>query len=308
MIISASYRTDIPTFYGEWFMNRLDAGYCMVRNPYGARPYRVELGRDYVDGFVFWTKNLGPFLDRLALVHARDYAFVVQYTINGYPRELESSVVDAARSVEHMRILADRYGARVPVWRYDPVLVTSLTPLDFHRANFARLAAALAGTTDEVVVAFANIYAKTQRNLNAAARHFGLWWRTPSEQEKRDLLRDMVDIAHAHGMRLTMCSQPDHGVAGVETGRCVDAARLSDVAGYTIRAALKGNRPECGCYYSRDIGAYDTCPHGCVYCYAVEQRAAARRNYRAHDPGGDYLDHGAVIELPELESRQLRLL
>jgi len=33
MIISASRRTDIPAFYAEWFMNRLEAGYCLVPNP-----------------------------------------------------------------------------------------------------------------------------------------------------------------------------------------------------------------------------------------------------------------------------------
>jgi len=37
MIISASYKTDIPAFYGEWFMNRLDAGYCDMVNPYGGQ-------------------------------------------------------------------------------------------------------------------------------------------------------------------------------------------------------------------------------------------------------------------------------
>jgi hypothetical protein len=68
MIISASYKTDIPTFYGEWFKNRLDAGYCRMVNPYNRRAHRVSLERDAVDGFVFLTKNLGPFLDKLAFV------------------------------------------------------------------------------------------------------------------------------------------------------------------------------------------------------------------------------------------------
>lgn len=33
MIISVSRRTDIPAFYSEWFMKRLQDGYLMVRNP-----------------------------------------------------------------------------------------------------------------------------------------------------------------------------------------------------------------------------------------------------------------------------------
>ncbi len=65
MIISASYKTDIPTFYGEWFMNRLHAGYCKMVNPYSQQIYSVDLTPENVDGFVFWTKNIGPFLKHL---------------------------------------------------------------------------------------------------------------------------------------------------------------------------------------------------------------------------------------------------
>ena len=139
MIISASYKTDIPTFYGEWFGNRLDAGYCKMVNPYNRKAYRVSLELEDVDGFVFWTKNAGPFLGKLAVISERGYPFIVQYTINGYPRALEFSVVDSERSVEHMRVIAETYGTDVGVWRYDPILVSSDTPIDFHRRNFSSL-------------------------------------------------------------------------------------------------------------------------------------------------------------------------
>lgn len=110
MLISASYRTDIPAFYGEWFHNRLCAGFCRVVNPYGGPPSRVSLLPEHVDGFVFWTKNLGPFLPRLKEVRERGVPFAVQYTINGYPRALEYAVVDADKSVQHARRVADEMG------------------------------------------------------------------------------------------------------------------------------------------------------------------------------------------------------
>ncbi len=289
MIISASYKTDIPTFYGDWFMNRLRAGYCKMVNPYNRRVSRVDLTPSAVDGFVFWTKDAGPFLDRLDEVAALGYPFVVQYAINGYPRALETSVVDARRSIEHMKRIQARFGPRVPVWRYDTIVFTSLTPPAFHRRNFAWMARALAGVTDEVVISFTQIYSKTRRNLDIAARAAGFTWEDPPPAVKVELAAELAEIARGQGIQLTLCAQPAFLAPGVAEARCVDARRLSDVAGRPIEAKQQGNRPACACHLSRDIGEYDTCPHGCVYCYAVRNRALALRRYRRHDPEGEFL-------------------
>ncbi|CAO3372192.1 DUF1848 domain-containing protein [Azospirillum argentinense] len=286
MIVSASYKTDIPAFYGRWFLNRLEAGHCRMVNPYGGQTHRIGLTRAEVDGFVFWTKNLGPFLPALEEVTERGFPFVVQYSVTGLPNALERSVPDAERAVEHMARLRDRWGQRVAVWRYDPVVMADATPPSWHRETFARLAGRMRGLTDEAVVSFLQPYRKTARNLDAA----GVPWRDPDAEEKRALLADLAAIAAEHGMALTLCTQPElAGVPGTAPARCVDAQRLSDVAGRSIGARTKGNRPGCLCAESRDIGEYDTCPHGCVYCYAVANRATAQRRFAAHDPAGEFL-------------------
>ena len=309
MIISASYKTDIPAFYGHWFEKRLDAGYCKVANPYNRRQVRrVSLAREDVDGFVFWTKNLGPFMGRLERVAELDRPFTIQYTITGYPRELERTVVDADRSVRHLRAVADAYGPRAAVWRYDPILFSSLTPWEYHLDNFERLAGSLEGATDEVVISFAQIYRKAARNLDQAAREFGFTWEDPPDDVKLDLAARLAGKAKAHCMKLSVCSQRRYVVPGAKTARCVDARRLAAMGGRLIRAQLKGNRPDCGCYESVDIGEYDTCPHGCAYCYAVLHRDLALSRYRSHDPEGEFLfspndDVGANRE----ETRQTNL-
>jgi len=285
MIVSASFRTDIPAFYGSWFQNRFRAGFCRVANPYGGPPGRVAL-RDGVDGFVFWTRNAEPFLPVLAEVRAADLPFMVQYTVTGYPRALERSVPDAVRSQEIIRRLAGTYGPRAVVWRYDPVLLSDLTPPDWHVRQFAALARGLEGSVDEVVLSFAQIYRKTERNLGVAARAQNFSWRNPDDAEKCQALRRFQDLAAERGMRLTLCTQPD--LPG-EAARCVDAQRLADIGGRPFKARTKGNRPGCLCAESRDIGAYDSCPHGCVYCYAVSRRAAARQALLRHDPQGESL-------------------
>lgn len=286
MIVSASYRTDIPAFYGDWFAARLAAGFALVANPYGGPAYRVPLAPNDVDGFVFWTRNARPFLPMLKRLAAADRPFVVQYTATGYPRPLEERVPDAAEAIDTIRAIASRHGPKVAVWRYDPILISTLTPPEFHVRQFGRLAAALEGAVDEAVVSFTSPYRKTQRNLDAAARRHGFAWRAPEAGEAAELLDLLGQVAARHGMRLTICSQPELGGA---PARCIDAARLSAVAGRNVVARQKGNRPGCLCAESRDLGAYDSCPHGCVYCYAVASRAGALTRYRRHDPASAYL-------------------
>ncbi len=289
MIISASYRTDIPAFYGDWFIARLEAGYCRTVNPYNHHIHQIRLDREAVSGFVFWTKNLGPFYPTLQLVNDRGFPFVVQFTINAYPRELETAVIDAERAIGHMRDLAGEFGSRVGVWRYDPVVATSVTPPNWHVENFARLADRLVGTTDEVVVSFTHVYRKTRINMEFASGLHGFGWDDPPDEEKRELITRLAAIATDRGIRLTLCSQEAYLVPRVTLARCIDVERLSDVAGRSISARRKGNRPDCMCSESRDLGDYDTCPHGCVYCYAVRNPALARRKYSVHDPSSPFL-------------------
>lgn len=289
MIISASYKTDIPTFFGDWFINRLRAGYCKTVNPYNQQVVRVSLAPDDVNGFVFWTKNVGPFLRHLREVQRTGFPFLVQHTINGYPRLLEQSVVDGEKSVEHLQRIADDYGPRVCVWRYDTIVHSSVTPREFHLETFARFAKALAGATDEVVISFAHLYTKTLRNMNRAAEEHGLSWSDPDSEWKQRLAAELAAIAGTHGMQLTLCSQPEFLVPGCGEARCIDAKRLSDVGGTKVLTKEKGNRDGCRCAESRDIGDYDTCPHGCVYCYAVQNRELALSRFRQHDPTSEFL-------------------
>ncbi|HEX6798233.1 MAG TPA: DUF1848 domain-containing protein [Ktedonobacterales bacterium] len=300
MIISASYKTDIPAFYGEWFMNRLRVGWCQMVNPHGRQVYTVNLGREPdgagregVEGIVFWTKNVGPFAKHLAEVRDRGYPFVVQHTVNGYPRELEARVADYPRIVAAVREVASEYGPRAVVWRYDPILFTSLTPLEWHVEHFGALAAQLTGATREVVISFAQVYQKTRRNLDAAARAEGFDWSLheataypddPDDDRARNLVAYLASIAREQGMRLSVCAQERFVIPGVaEAARCIDATWFG---GEYVR---HGNRKECACSASRDIGAYDTCPHGCVYCYAVRDRPLALARYRQHDPASAFL-------------------
>jgi len=289
MIVSASYRTDIPAFYAEWFRQRWRAGFVRVANPYGGPPSRVPLRPPEVDGYVFWTRNAAPFLPALAEVADAGVPFVVQFTVTGYPRPLDAATIAPERAIEQIEAIVGAFGPGRVVWRYDPVVCSDLTPPARHAETFDRLAGALEGLVDEVVVSWLQVYRKTRRNLDAAARVHDFGWEDPPDEAKRALLGTLAQLARVRGMRLGLCDQPALRADGVGEARCIDAGRLARLAGRPIDAALRPHRPSCGCFASRDIGTYDTCPHGCAYCYAVASRIAAKRHFAAHDPGGEFL-------------------
>lgn len=289
MIVSASFRTDLPAFYGAWLLGRLRAGFADVASPYRGRPYRVSLDPRAVDGIVFWTKNPGPFVDGFEAFSAAGHRFVVQHSITALPRAVERSVPAADTAVAQLRGLSRRYGAAAAVWRFDPIAATTLTPPAGRRESFARLARALSGAVDEVVLSWVQPYRKTARNLDRAAAAAGFAWRDPPADEKRSVLRDLAAIAAEFGIAPTLCAQPELAdaateAAGLRPARCIDAERLSRVADRPIAARTRGNRPGCLCAESRDIGGYDTCPMGCAYCYAVRDRGSAAAARDRHDP------------------------
>ncbi|MEI6504092.1 MAG: DUF1848 domain-containing protein, partial [Armatimonadota bacterium] len=284
MLISASYKTDLPAWYGEWFMNRLRAGFCEMRNPYNNVVSTVPLTREAVEGFVFWTRRIGPFLRHLPEVRERGYPFIIHHGLMDYPRALERTQVEPEQVARDLHTVAREYHPRVVIWRYDPILCTSLTPLEWHVRNFARLAALLAGATDEVVVSFAQFYQKTERNLARAAAEHDFTWEDPTTEVKCELIAELAGIAQAQGIQLAVCAQSGYVVPGTVEARCVDPFRLSEVAGYAIHAPKQPHRPGCGCYQARDIGAYNTCPHGCAYGYTVASCDGARQRHQRHDP------------------------
>ena len=168
------------------------------------------------------------------------YSFVVHFTINAYPRVLEASVIEPARAAEQAHRIARAFGPRVVVWRYDPIIVTGATPLRSHAERFARLAGALAGAVDEVVLSFAGFYRKTRRNLAIAGESSGLTWSDPPVGDKRASIAELAGIAGDFGMKATICAQPELAVGGAGEARCIDARRLGDVAGTPVRGQAQG--------------------------------------------------------------------
>ncbi len=285
-VISASRRTDVPAFYWRWFRRRVDAGFCDVANPFDPRRVRrVSLRAEDVAAIVFWTRDARPMLPDIDRLEGAGYAFYVQYTVNGYPRELEPHAPKRSEAVAALRALASRLGPDRVIWRYDPIVFSSATPAKYHIEQFSALAHDLRGAASTVTISFCDPYGKTRRNFARLSSELGWSFDVGRPDEHAALAGRLAEVAAESGMQLATCAEAALRVPGVKVGRCVDprlVSRLRPDLNLRLRAAP--SRPGCGCIESVDIGAYDTCVFGCVYCYANRSLGIARRRRAEHDP------------------------
>lgn len=289
MIISASRRTDLPAYYGDWLRGRLRAGEVVAVNPFNPRQQRrVSLRPDDVDALVFWTRDPGR-LARLCddLESAGHRRWVAHVTITGLDRRLEPRGLSVDAAAAGMRELSRRAGdPRRVIWRYDPIVLGPRDGPDEHLERFGRMAALLEGATRRVVVSFLDVYRKTGRRLAAAGYPYDAGTGADTSACRRELIGRLVTRARRHGMELEVCAEPEsYAAQGAPATRCVDPELLAALfPGREFPAGRhKGQRPDCRCAPSVDIGSPDTCVRGCVYCYATRSDEAAARAARRHD-------------------------
>lgn len=163
MIIQTGMRTDIPAFYSEWLMNRIQEGFVLVRNPYNpTQVTKYSLSPEVVDLIAFCTKNPAPMLPFMEqLTPYGQYWFV---TITPYGRDIEPNVPDTGTVMDHFKILSDIVGVDSIGWRYDPILVDATHTVEWHISEFEKMAAVLHGYTETCVISFIDIYKKVERN------------------------------------------------------------------------------------------------------------------------------------------------
>ena len=264
MILSASRRTDIPNYYSEWLARRFRAGFLCVRNPMNFRQVsRITLNPNVIDCIVFWTKNPAPMLPYLD--EYRRYMYYFQFTLTGYGKDIEPGLPDKRRIlIPAFCELADRIGRDRVIWRYDPIFLSDHYTLDYHVKAFTRIAEALVGRTRRVVISFLDDYEKTKRNMK------GINIQGLTKEKMRRLAHSFAVIAGRYGMEIQTCAEKiDLSEYGITHGACIDREYIEHLLGCRLRAGKDhGQRPECRCMESVEIGSYHTCRNGCRYCYA----------------------------------------
>lgn len=308
MIISASRRTDIPAFYADWFINRIRAGWCLVPNPLNGHQLSfVPLIPEEVTVIVFWSKNPEPLIQYLDEIDRRGFRYYFQFTLNDYPQFMEPHLPNIIDRIETFKKLSERLGSLRVIWRYDPIVISNLTPLEFHVDKFSEIAKSLRGYTNRVMVSFVDYYKKTDLRFEEL-REYGFEFEKEFDHTPQafPLLKKMREIAHENEIEILTCAEDINFLSvGVAPGCCIDAELIHKL--WSIKSDIKKDptqRPVCLCAISKDIGINDTCLHGCAYCYATRKRETAERRYSEHDVNSPAI-WGETRQLTDVEKSHL---
>jgi hypothetical protein len=263
MIISASRRTDIPAFFGEWLIQKIERGYAVVKNPFNPQQQKtVSLRRENVDCFVFWTKNAMPFMAHLQKIHELGYPFYFLYTITSYGADLEKNLPHKSSIIENFKQIVNVYGPGRAVWRYDPIVLTTKYDVNYHTRAFAKLTEMLEGCTHVCLFSFLENYRKLKNRRWPEG-----FIPVPDGKTKTSLIANLKNIAASRGIELSACCNTFDGIS--QPG-CINADFIQSVAPGALELTRdKHQRKNCHCIKSADIGSYNTCKHGCLYCYAT---------------------------------------
>jgi len=306
VIISASRSTDIPTFYSDWFINRWEAGYLKWINPFSGKPLYVSFKNTRL--VVFWTKNPRPMFKYLDYMNENIPNYYFQYSLNDYDIEgFEAKVASVENRIKTFKELSDRLGKKRVIWRFDPLILTDTIDVNELLRRVKNIGDQLKNYTEKLVFSFVDIgiYKKVKNNLKKENVNYIEW----TLERMNEFAKGISEINRDWGLKLGTCSEKiDLDKYGIIHNKCIDDDLMIDIFNHdkelmnflgveieeptlfeTERKIVKkrnlkdkGQREDCGCVMSKDVGQYNTCPHECNYCYANTSKEIAKKNYKLH--------------------------
>jgi hypothetical protein len=276
-VISCSRRTDIPAFLMDWVIEKMQSGYVDVTNPfYPSQVSRISLKPEDVKCWMWWSKNFKIWIDlyqnKPEIFNAyKGHCF--QFTINS-PSELEKNVeISLDDRLKQLKWLIDEFGASAVNYRYDPIIFYKSKNSDKIKNNLHKFEYIIEKVSSlglkEMIFSFATMYSKVEKRMEARD-YIPI---DPNFEKKKEILKKLIKICDKSSIVMKACCQPDLlTLKGIEQAHCIDGKRIERIIGEHIsKARDTGQRKECGCTKSRDIGGYTgifRCKHNCDYCYA----------------------------------------
>ena len=297
MILNTGLRTDIPGFFSEWFYNRIDDGFVYVRNPYAKNQiYSYRLDPELIDCMIFCTKNPKPMLENLEKIDKFNQYW--QITITPYEKEVEPNVPPVDNVLESFKYLSNRLGKENVTLRYDPIFINEKYTLETHIESFEYIADSLSDYTTEAIISFIDLYEKTKRNFPKT--------KEVNKDERLMIGKEFARIGKKNNILIKTCVEgTELDKFGIDSSGCMTKEVIEKAMNKNLNIPKqKARKGQCYCLLNNDIGEYNTCPHGCLYCYANSNKKLVNRNLKLHNPKSPILIGGINEEDIIIERKQ----
>jgi hypothetical protein len=209
----------------------------------------------------------------------KNYAYYFQFTLNPYLLDVETNLPPKTKLIETFIKLSDKIGPEKIIWRYDPILLNDTYTVNYHIDNFGEMSGKLKKYTQKIIFSFIDFYKKISSNIKS------LNIKSVDIDDKNKIAENLSIIAKSNNLLIETCAEDiDLLKYGILRARCIDDRLISRIKNRAVKAGKdKNQRYECGCAASVDIGAYNSCQNGCVYCYANYSKNIVNKNMREHD-------------------------
>ena len=280
MILFASGRTDIPAFYSNWFINRVEAGFVDVRNPFNQKLVSRIYFSD-VDLIMFCSKNPLPMINKLDILKV---PVLFHVTITPYGKDVEPNIPDKRLIIEGVKKLSLVLGIDNVVVRYDPIFLSDKYTVDYHIKAFDKLCKNLNGYVNKIIVSFMDEYKNVRSNKNI------LKYRAFTREDYKKIGEAFSKSAHDNGMSVQTCFEDeDLTEYGFVKGECLSHELAYILTGKKFKSSNVRKEKKCECVQMVDIGDYNSCMHMCKYCYANYDEKAVSSNFERHDDNSSLL-------------------
>lgn len=262
MIISASKRTDIPAFYSEWFIRNLKKGKFQVRNPlFPSKVSEYRFEKQDIDCIVFWTKYPKPLMKHIDYL-SENFNFYFQFTLNDYPRTIEPNLPTIDDRIQTFKDLSLKIGKDKIVWRYDPIVITYSTDVDYHIFHFKKIFNEIKDYTNKIVISFVDEYVRNQRRLRDIKNEF------ITDRQVEFIIKEFNGIVKSSNIEIFGCAEDKYIDLGLKSWKCIDDELINKLFNIKLKTINSKEREDCHCIKNIDVGTYNSCLYNCVYCYA----------------------------------------
>ena len=324
MILSVSRATDIPAFYADWFFNRLERSYCRWRNSFNGVdsyvafrdvrfivfwskdprplvPYINRLKEKEIGCYIQYTLNdyeeedLEPGVPALSVRIKTFKQLVEKLGVGSVVWRFDPLLLSDRIGMDELLAKIEKVGDQLK--GYTEKLVFSFADIAMYRKvgnNLRNHGVNYREWTEEEMIEFteslSELNSRKGWNFKLATcgekinlDQFGIKHNRCIDDEliTRISWQDKLLMDHL-GVKVNTLTPSLFGNVEIP-----DEAIMLDDRHYALRTRNNrdsGQRQYCGCITSKDIGSYNTCPHGCVYCYANTTTDSAIMSFNRHNP------------------------